>query len=74
VRGFLAGVLDASHDLPPTWEAARERVLPAVRHRSYVEACRLSALADGKEPLELPFEPVADGIALELARAGRPQL
>jgi hypothetical protein len=60
-------LLDASHDLPATWGAARERVLPAVRHRSYVEACRLSALADGKERQELPFEPVAGGIVTLLA-------
>jgi hypothetical protein len=67
VRGFLAGVLDASYDLPPTWDAARERVLPAVRHRSYVEACRLAALAEGEKPQELPFEPVAGGIVTLLA-------
>jgi len=32
-----------------------------------VEACRLSALADGKEPQELPFERVAGGIVTLLA-------
>src|ERR1700730_2418146 len=50
VRGFLATALDASRDIPPRWEAVRERVLPAVRHRSSIEASRLSALAEGKEP------------------------
>ncbi|HEV3458859.1 MAG TPA: hypothetical protein VHG32_20090, partial [Thermoanaerobaculia bacterium] len=67
VRGFLAGVLDASTDLPSSWEAARERVLPAVRHRSYVEACRLSELAEGGEPKGPAFEPVAGGIVKLLA-------
>jgi hypothetical protein len=67
VRDFVAGVVDASSDVFPSWEAVGERVLPAVRHRSYIEACRLSALAAGKEPQELPFEPVAGGIVTLLA-------
>ena len=67
IRGFLATALDRSNEVSPSWEAARERVLPAVRHRSHIEAARLSALAEGKEPEDYPFEPVAGGVVTLLA-------
>jgi len=67
VRGFLATALDTSDEVPPGWEAARERVLPAVRHRISIESPRLAALAEGKEPEDYPFEPVAGGVVTLLA-------
>jgi len=67
VRGFLATALDTSNDVPLRWEAVRERVLPAVRHRLFIEASRLFALAAGKEPEDHPFEAVAGGVVTLLA-------
>lgn len=52
--------------VPPRFAAAKQKLLPAIRHRSYLSRSALQSRIDATKPIEIPFADVNQELILTL--------
>ena len=67
LRNFIRSWLTPEYSVPESFEDVHPDLLPSVRSRGYFEMTVLQLRAEGHDPRDQPYRPLADHLAVGLA-------